>query len=161
MNNAFIVGNGKSRLMYTREILLSSPVFACNLAFRNFKVDYLFAKDKKMIDIIEQEYDGLLFVAPQDLNSGEAAILQAIKSGARRLWIYGFDSICETGVRKINNVYTNQDGYASSDTITSEDPAIGWWTNIFTTYPCVEFRFVGLPIIPDWIYPFKNVIFLV
>ena len=130
--SAFILGNGKSRLLINpTDLLTLGTVYGCNAQYREFSPHYLIAVDVKMInEIIESGYhnthqvwtnpnkgivnhDNINFFKPhKGWSSGPTALWMAATHGYRDIYILGFDYQGIGG--KVNNVYADTRNYRSS-----------------------------------------------
>lgn len=143
-NRAFVLGNGKSRLVVdAKKLKLAGSIFACNAVYREFDPDYLIAVDVKMInEIVDSGYHNdhevwtnpnkaihsvpnLNFFNPhRGWSSGPTALLLSAQKGYTEIFILGFDYEGING--KVNNVYADSKNYRSS-----KEPATyyGNWLN--------------------------------
>ena len=133
MNQAFVLGNGTSRLNIDPTILKTvGTVYACNASYRDFTPDHLIAVDAKMIDeLLEHGVHKQLkiwtnpnkkFEDIKELNvfnpslgwsSGPTALNLASTLGHTEIYILGFDY---QGIknRLFNNVYADTHNYRKS-----------------------------------------------
>jgi hypothetical protein len=131
-NRAFVLGNGKSRLVIDSKKLVDlGTVFACNAVYREFNPHYLIAVDVKMInEIVESGYhtnhevwtnpnksikktENINFFNPhRGWSSGPTALMMAAIMGHPVIFILGFDYDGING--KVNNVYADTINYKSS-----------------------------------------------
>ena len=130
--NAFVLGNGISRLLVDHNCLKTyGTVYGCNALYREFSPDHLIAVDAKMVDEIvatgyhfDQKvwtYDnrgitnkqGLSFITPhRGWSSGPTALWLACRHGFNNIFMLGFDYHGVNGL--VNNVYANTYNYKSS-----------------------------------------------
>lgn len=136
-NSAFVLGNGRSRLVVNPETLLDKgTVFGCNAQYREFSPHFLIAVDVKMVnEIIAAGYhkDHQVWTNPNkgintktDINffsphkgwsSGPTALWFAANQGHKHIYILGFDYQGISG--RFNNVYADTFNYKkSSDSAT-------------------------------------------
>lgn len=134
---AFVLGNGRSRLLANVESLLAQgTVYGCNAIYREFDPHYLIAVDVKMVnEIISAGYnkthqvwtnlnkgvnskENINFFKPhKGWSSGPTALWFAASQGHPEIYILGFDYQGING--KLNNVYADTFNYKkSTDTAT-------------------------------------------
>ena len=131
-DNAFVLGNGRSRLKVDCEKLLDiGTVYGCNAQYREFDPHYLIAVDVKMVnELIEAGYNhtGKIWTNPnkgiktknkinffsphKGWSSGPTALWFAASNGHRTIYIHGFDYQGQNG--KFNNVYADTFNYKKS-----------------------------------------------
>ena len=131
-NQAFVLGNGKSRLAVNpRSLLGLGTVYACNAIYREMEPHYLIAVDVKMVnEIVETGYhktnqvwtnpnkgltsvEHLNFFNPhRGWSSGPTALFFAASNGHKDIYILGFDYEGDQGL--LNNVYADTRNYRSS-----------------------------------------------
>lgn len=166
--DAFVLGNGKSRLNFNLDNLKSfGTIYGCNALYRDFTPDYLIAVDAKMInEIIKTDYhkkhqvwtnrnklindiDSLnFFPQHRGWSSGPSALWLACLNEHTTIHIIGFDFYGINGL--VNNVYAGTFNYKNEN-----EPATycGNWlfqTNqIIIDYPYVNFIIVGDSELPD------------
>lgn len=141
---AFVLGNGKSRLLVDASSLLSKgTVYGCNAQYREFNPHVLVAVDVKMVnEIINSGYhknnqvwtnpnkgvksrDSLNFFTPhKGWSSGPTALWHATSQGHPEVYIFGFDFQGIDG--KFNNVYADTFNYKKS---TDSATYFGNWLN--------------------------------
>lgn len=132
-NSAFVLGNGRSRLVVDPEILLNlGTVYGCNAQYREYTPHYLIAVDVKMVnEIVASGYHktnkvwtnpnkgvsttaGLNFFNPhKGWSSGPTALWYAATQGHSEIYILGFDFQGVNG--KFNNVYADTFNYKKSE----------------------------------------------
>ena len=168
--NAFVLGNGISRLLVDHTCLKSfGTVYGCNALYREFDPDHLIAVDAKMVnEIVASKYhlsqkvwtnqnrgitntQGLRFLSPhRGWSSGPTAIWLACTHGFNNIFMLGFDYHGINGL--LNNVYADTHNYKSS-----AEPATyhGNWLNqtvkVIQENPSVNFFRVveTVSIVPD------------
>lgn len=131
-NNAFVLGNGRSRLAIDpRSLLNLGTVYGCNAQYREFEPHYLIAVDVKMVnEIIAAGYhkthqvwtnpnkgittkNNINFFSPhKGWSSGPTALWFAASQGHKEVYILGFDYQGVAG--KFNNVYADTFNYKKS-----------------------------------------------
>jgi hypothetical protein len=131
-NPAFVLGNGRSRLVVNPTSLLSlGTVYGCNAQYREYEPHFLIAVDVKMVnEIIASGYHkshqvwtnpnkGIttkdrinLFNPHKGWSSGPTALWLAAQSGHKEIYIFGFDYQGVDG--KFNNVYADTFNYKKS-----------------------------------------------
>lgn len=143
-NPAFVLGNGRSRLVVDPISLLSlGTVYGCNAQYREFEPHHLIAVDVKMVnEIIASGYHhshkvwtnpnkgvtskhNINFFNPhKGWSSGPTALWLASTQNHKEIYILGFDYQGIDG--KLNNVYADTFNYKkSTDTATFH----GNWLN--------------------------------
>lgn len=136
-NPAFVLGNGRSRLVINPATLKThGTTYGCNAIYREFEPDFLIAVDVKMVnEIVSTGYHrthpvwtnpnkgitskiGLNFFYPhKGWSSGPTALSFAAEQGHKDIFIFGFDYQGIDG--KFNNVYADTFNYKkSSDSAT-------------------------------------------
>jgi hypothetical protein len=176
-NPAFILGNGKSRLVINPKLLLDiGIVYGCNAQYREFNPNYLIAVDVKMVnEIIESGYhknhevwtnpnkailnkEGLNFFNPhRGWSSGPTALMMAASKGHQNIYILGFDYQGIQG--KVNNVYADTTNYRSSrDTATFYGNWLNQTAQVITQFKHINFYRVIEPLgfIPDKLKGINN-----
>jgi hypothetical protein len=176
-NQAFVIGNGQSRLSINPTKLLTvGTVYGCNAQYRDYDPDYLVAVDVKMVnEIIEHKYhlthqvwtnsnkgitnrENLNFFTPhKGWSSGPTALWFAASNGHEKIYILGFDYQGIDG--RLNNVYADTNNYRSS-----KDKAtfFGNWLNqterVIKEFSHVQFVRLINPdnFIPDKLKVFPN-----
>ncbi len=140
MTTAIILGNGKSRATIDVQQFRSvGPLYGCNAAFRNMKVDYLVAIDDKIIgEILESSFPRNRFIVPptdeqyepaayapmrRRENAGMCAMREAIKRGATMLYCVGFDFLFEDAELNMANLYDGTFGYGPETRASLDDCA--------------------------------------
>lgn len=133
-NNAFVLGNGKSREPVELEKLYAhGPMYACNAVYRTFAPDYLVAVDVKMINEIKKygyqnkhevwtnwnrTYEGYknfnYFNPSKGWSSGPTALWLASQHGHKNIFILGFDYKGLKDGSKFNNVFADSANYKKS-----------------------------------------------
>lgn len=125
--DAFIVGNGVSRVGFTLETLKGQgTVYGCNALYRDFDPDWLVAIDDKIITEIEHSNfpSSKFFAPPEDRryepadyrvprarnNAGMVAMELAIEHGQERLFCLGFDFLIQNE-EALSNVYDGTNAY--------------------------------------------------
>ena len=174
---AFVLGNGKSRLILNHAALKPlGTVFACNAIYREFDPDYLIAVDVKMVnEIINSGYHkehsvwtnpnkgviskkGINFFAPhKGWSSGPTALNFAVEKGHKDVYIFGFDYQGING--KLNNVYADTYNYKkSTDTATYHGNWLNQTEKIIREFKNIRFFRVVQPgdFIPDKLTNYKN-----
>lgn len=133
MSRAFVLGNGRSRLIANLKKLKSKgTIYGCNAIYREFEPNYLIAVDPKMIIEIctsgyqkthevwtnpnarYTKYEGLrYFKNPKGWSSGPTALYKSCVDKHREIYILGFDYY---GIDNhyFNNVYANTPNYKKS-----------------------------------------------
>lgn len=175
--NAFVLGNGISRLLVDHTCLKSfGTVYGCNALYREFDPDHLIAVDAKMVnEIVASKYhlsqkvwtnqnrgitntQGLRFLSPhRGWSSGPTAIWLACSHGFNNIFMLGFDYQGIKGL--VNNVYADTHNYKSS-----KEPATyhgNWLTQtvkVIQENPSVTFYRVVevLSFVPDSLSVLKN-----
>jgi hypothetical protein len=130
--NAFVLGNGRSRMrLNLPELKKYGKVYGCNALYREFEPDYLVAVDEKMVKEIEKtgwqlrhevwtnpnknvlKIPGMRFFNPhKGWSSGPTALWLASTHGYDNIFIFGFDYQGVNG--KVNNVYADTQNYKRS-----------------------------------------------
>lgn len=140
-DTAIIVGNGTSRKMMDLGLMVRTMgderpmIYGCNALYREFETsgyivpDYLVAIDDGIIAEIESSnFPARKFIVPpQDErwepmelhpsghrprgNAGIAAMLAAIRNGAKTLLCIGFDSFLQDSVQSVSNLYDGTPNY--------------------------------------------------
>lgn len=147
---AFVLGNGRSRLeLDLHELHAIGVTFGCNAIYRDFIPDYLCAIDHPMVqEIVDkkiqkqtkfyiedqaryQRYFGhqdihrIITYFPSTLDSGNLALLVALREGYKKIYQIGFDYI---GIdNKQNNVYAGTRNYHPPSHTHVPKPAIEQW----------------------------------
>lgn len=132
MNHAFVLGNGRSRLVVDPVRLKElGKLYGCNALYRDCEPDYLIAVDPKMVFEIAdktvhtripvytnintkvKKIPKLNFIDPsKGWSSGPTALWLASNHGYETIYILGFDY---TGIKeKLNNVYSDTHNYRRS-----------------------------------------------
>lgn len=133
MKRAFVLGNGRSRLVADLDFLKTKgKIYGCNALYREFSPDVLIAVDPKMImEICDKGYQKSnavwtnpnrrytnfenlnYFANPRGWSSGPTALLKACLDGNSEIFILGFDY---KGIdNKVNNVYSNTPNYKANN----------------------------------------------
>ena len=134
-STAFVIGNGKSRLIFDLEKLKQhGETYGCNAIYRDFLPDNLFAVDGKMVKEFYREkiaertkvwinrdapYDRTegMNVFPKEIRKGTgcgfAALLKAVYDGHNKIYMLGFDlhDPEEKPYQYFNNVYAGTENY--------------------------------------------------
>jgi len=141
---AFIVGNGKSRLVIDpAELKKYGTVYGCNAQYREYDPDYLVSVDVKMInEIVASGYHrehqvwtnpnrginaktGINYFSPhKGWSSGPTALWFSATNNHKSIFILGFDYQGNKG--KLNNVYADTFNYKKS---TDSATYFGNWLN--------------------------------
>jgi len=133
MSIAFVLGNGRSRLVIDMQILKhKGKIYGCNAIYRDFLPDYLIAVDPKMIVELNEKrvqyttnvwtnrnsrYRGMqnlnYFDVSKGWSSGPTALHLASINKHEKIYILGFDY---KGVNEkfFNNVYSDTPNYRRS-----------------------------------------------
>lgn len=131
-NPAFVLGNGRSRLVLDPKLLLNlGTVYGCNAQYREYEPHYLIAVDVKMVnEIVAAGYhrdhqvwtnpnkgittkSNINFFNPhKGWSSGPTALWFAATQGHKEIYIFGFDYQGVDG--KFNNVYADTFNYKKS-----------------------------------------------
>lgn len=129
---AFILGNGKSRIVFAVEDLRHyGTVYGCNRIYEEHKVDVLISTDPGMSkEIIESGYpeDNVHYTREKEIpfggysralnpqwagySSGPNALAQACQDGFAYCFLIGMDLVSDTSY--INNLYADTANYKSS-----------------------------------------------
>ena len=161
---AFVLGNGKSRLIFNLEKLQKlGTTYGCNAIYRDFIPDHLVAVDGKMIkEFANNGVDELTNIWVQDkatktkkmkmfpkeirqlMGAGLQATMLACSHGHKKVYMLGFDLHPEhdvMGLNYFNNVYAGTENYKG---IKDQPPLSARYINKFrkialTMYPEVEF----------------------
>jgi hypothetical protein len=129
MYDAFIIGNGPSRLsLNITELKNIGRVYGCNYLYKNFEPHALFAVDKKVTQEIEDsgyplmnkfysrygdQRKGTLIPSIPYANSGALAMHVAADQGFHNIFMIGFDTLDNDGFA--SNVYP--ESYIKQNTI--------------------------------------------
>jgi hypothetical protein len=132
MNHAFVLGNGRSRLVVDPTRLKElGKLYGCNALYRDCEPDFLIAVDPKMVFEIADKavhtripvytnintkvknIPKLNFIDPsKGWSSGPTALWIATNHGYETIFILGFDYV---GINdKLNNVYADTHNYRRS-----------------------------------------------
>jgi hypothetical protein len=131
-NPAFVLGNGRSRLLINpNKLLEQGAVYGCNAQYREYEPHFLIAVDVKMVnEIIASGYhkthsvwtnpnkgittkQNINFFSPhKGWSSGPTALWHAASQGHKEIFILGFDYQGIDG--KFNNVYADTFNYKKS-----------------------------------------------
>lgn len=135
MSNAFMLGNGKSRLEYNITSLKNyGTVYGCNALYRDYIPDHLVAVDPPMLkEIVDQgipektnvwsnprkaneKYKNVNFFRPgKGWSSGPTALWMACERKHTKIYILGFDYASID--KKLNNVYGSTDNYKDKNAV--------------------------------------------
>lgn len=169
-NTAFVLGNGRSRLVLNPASLKTyGKIYGCNAIYREFDPDFLIAVDVKMVnEIVNSGYhrkcpvwtnpnkgiisrSGLNFFNPhKGWSSGPTALYFASESKYTDIYIFGFDYQGIDG--KFNNVYADTFNYKkSSDSATYHGNWLSQTERTIREFPSINFYRVMEPggFIPD------------
>ena len=145
MSTAFVLGNGKSRLVVDLDLLKSrGKVYGCNWLYKTFVPDCLVATDRPIADAIQNSGYAKenrfhtrkpipnLGGQPLDnkykgFSSGPNAIALAAAEEIPYIFLIGFDLASET--KLINNIYSGTAHYAPSDALTTNSD--NWINQIY------------------------------
>tara|TARA_B100001778_G_C18437089_1_gene560619 strand:- start:99 stop:848 length:750 start_codon:yes stop_codon:yes gene_type:complete len=130
---AFVIGNGRSRLKFDLETLRAKgTIYGCNALYRDFRPDYLVAKDKKICQEIAKNYplhkrpcytqkqnlelDKNFVLIPKgpdgiDMTTGMTAVHIAIHDGHTKIYLLGFDTTYVGKDKQYNHVYAGTNAY--------------------------------------------------
>lgn len=134
MKRAFVLGNGRSRLVINCQDLKNyGVVYGCNAVYRDFLPDHLVAVDVKMVlELIEnnvpdatQVYTNFnnrfkdtakltVFHPSKGWSSGPTALWLASTHTYDEVYILGFDYQGLENNKKVNNVYASTPNYKKS-----------------------------------------------
>lgn len=134
MKRAFVLGNGRSRLVLNCENLKKyGTVYACNAIYRDFLPDHLIAVDAKMVlELLENKIEekvpvytnfNMRFKNTANLNifqpskgwsSGPTALWLASTHNYDEIYILGFDYQGLENNKKVNNIYADTPNYKKS-----------------------------------------------
>jgi len=157
MNQAFVLGNGISRLAVELEVLKShGHIYGCNALYREFTPNVLVATDrpiaaeiqnagyaKKNVFYTRRPIDGLGAQRVPELyfgySSGPIATAIAAQNGHRLIYLLGFD-MGPTSDKQFNNIYAGTDYYKPKNALpTYTGNWIKQLTRIMSDYPLVQF----------------------
>lgn len=166
-NIAFVIGNGRSRESFDLNRLTGNGlVVGCNALYREYYPDILVGLDDGIVEEIRgSDYPQDQFFVPEEVdkyepaelwngaairpksNAGMIALEQAIKTGAEKIYILGFDFLLPEDEFALSNVYENTANYGSETRCSLADARrrirfFEWFTQ---KYSYVEFVIV----IPD------------
>lgn len=158
--SAFVLGNGKSRLLVDLELLKTvGTVYGCNAIYRDFLPHYLISVDYKMaVELIEEgipnktevwtnPHSRLLpssninmFRPSLGWSSGPTALNLAAEHGHSEIYILGFDYQGIENNTKFNNVYAGTKNYKKEN----DSPTFyGNWLSqteiVFRKFPDIKF----------------------
>ena len=142
---AFVIGNGRSRLTFDLDTLRDKgTIYGCNALYRDFRPDYLVAKDKKICQEIAKNYplhkrpcytqkqnlqldENFVLIPKQpktNTSSGLTAIHIAIHDGHTKIYLLGFDSTYVNKGTQRNHVYAGTNAYGPN---TVDEDHSGWY----------------------------------
>lgn len=134
MSIAFVLGNGVSRKQVPlHDLKQIGTVYGCNALYREFEPDVLVATDMPIATMIQESGYAIKHAfytrkpkpnlggrrVPQDYygySSGPIAAALAAQSGARRLYLIGFD-LGPLENNRFNNVYAGTEFYKGTDSL--------------------------------------------
>ena len=173
-DTAIIVGNGTSRKVMDLGAMVRTMgkdrpmIYGCNALYREFEnsgyivPDYLVAIDDGIIMEIESSGfpSARVIVPPEDDrwepkelhpsghrprgNAGVAAMVAAIRNGAKTLLCIGFDSFLQDGAQSVSNIYDGTFNYGPETRANVADNfgRVRYMAWVAKTNPNVDFVFV-------------------
>ena len=161
---AFVLGNGKSRLVFEPEKLaIHGWVYGCNALYRDYPdlVDYLvsidppiieeitasdFPKEKFIVPPFDEQFEDAEYNQYQRFrsNAGVNAMLEAIKAGHNVLYCLGFDFMMRSPKRSLGNLYDGTNAYGPETRSRYNDNLnrVKYMQFIARKYSKVKFKFV-------------------
>ena len=182
MTNAFVFGNGRSRIPYDVNILRQyGTIIGCNNAYLDLDPDILVSVDKPMIDIIlDSNYNNDFYIpknihdqfyfqrkdikyfdtqCPGIVDSGNFALMIAAQTH-KTIYMLGFDYISKN--RFTNNVYAGFNNYKQKHQIhVLPESEMNWYNKLAITIARYDCQFVRVNT-NDYVPPtswhnFKNI----
>jgi len=155
--DAFIIGNGKSRLGFDLK-KLPADTYGCNALYRDYSPNFLVAVDRHMYEEIAKskygdqnivytnhncmsKFGGTCHLIPSNPHrgAGPTATHIAIHDGHKNLFMLGFDCAEDSAD---NNVYVDTINYNNKSTIVHVTVWGKQISNIMQSNPQVKFTFV-------------------
>lgn len=155
--NAYVIGNGKSRIGFDLE-KLPADTYGCNALYRDYSPNFLIAVDRHMYkEIVESKYGesnivytnhncmskfgGTSHLIPSNPHrgAGPTATHIAIHDGHTKLFLLGFDCAEDNAD---NNVYVDTINYNNKTTVVHVTVWGKQIYNIMIANPGVQFIFV-------------------
>lgn len=159
--DAFIIGNGKSRLSFDLENLyrIPSDIYGCNALYRDFEPTFLIVVDRHMYQEVLssgyidkaivytnhgniKRYGGRSSLIPHNpfKGAGPTALHIAIEDGHTNIFLLGLDCAVDGSN---NNVYTNTPCYNTDQTVIHVTVWAKQILEIIKNNPNIKFTIVG------------------
>lgn len=165
-NRALILGNGETRLEIDMRLIANHraglrgsnrlQTYGCNALYRDYAPDFLIATGDRIVNEIATSgyaddnivyasgwalasYPGKFYLIPQDpaYNAGTIATYLACFDGHKKIFLLGFDGNDSPNYNY--NVYADTSAYPARRQNVSEEFWIKSMSQVFKTYPDVDF----------------------